>query len=54
LPEDPIIACIGPKTAQTAKELGFSVDIVASVHTAEGLVQAISNHLQKIDPHDTI
>jgi uroporphyrinogen-III synthase len=54
LPGNPIIACIGPKTAQTAKALGFSVAIAASVYTAEGLVQAISNHLQKIDPHDTI
>jgi uroporphyrinogen-III synthase len=54
LPNKPIIACIGPKTTQTAKELGFSVAIVASVFTAEGLVQAISNHLQKINPHDTI
>ncbi len=54
LPGNPIIACIGPKTAQTARELGFPVDIVAGVYTAEGLVQAIKNHLQKIDPHDKI
>lgn len=54
LPENPIIACIGPKTARTAKELGFSVEIVASVYTAEGLVQAISQHLLKKDPNDTI
>jgi uroporphyrinogen-III synthase len=54
LPGNPAIACMGPKTAQTALELGFSVDIVASVYTTEGLVQAISNHIQKAHPHDAI
>ncbi len=54
LPGNPLIACIGPKTAQIARELGFSVDIVASTHTAEGLVLAISTHFQKIRPHDSI
>jgi uroporphyrinogen-III synthase len=54
LPGDPIIACIGPKTAQAAQELGFIVDVIASKSTAEGLVQAISAHIQKIQSHDTI
>jgi uroporphyrinogen-III synthase len=54
LPGKPIIACIGPKTAQTAQGLGFSVDIVASTYTVDGLVLAISSHLQKIHPHGTI
>lgn len=54
LPGNPIIACIGPKTAQAAQELGLSVDIVANVYTVEGLVLAISSHLQKIHPHGTI
>ena len=35
------IACIGPITAQTARELRLEPDIVAEEHTIEGLVQAI-------------
>ena len=54
LPGDPIIACIGLKTAKSARELGFSTDIVAKVYTVEGLVLAISSHLQKIESHGTI
>ena len=52
LPGSPLIACIGPKTAQIARELGFPVEIVASTYTVEGLVQAISSQVQKIYPHD--
>ena len=32
LPGDPVIACIGPKTAQVASASGFRVDIVADPH----------------------
>jgi uroporphyrinogen III methyltransferase/synthase len=35
------IACIGPVTAQTARELGLRVDIVAAEHTIAGLVAAL-------------
>jgi uroporphyrinogen III methyltransferase/synthase len=35
------VACIGPITANTARELGIRVDIVASEHTIPGLVQAL-------------
>jgi len=37
----PLIACIGPITAQTARELGLPVDIEAAEHTVEGLVMAL-------------
>jgi uroporphyrinogen-III synthase len=53
LPGDPIIACIGPKTAQTAQELGFTVDIVASTYTVDGLVQAIASYFRKTHPHES-
>lgn len=43
--EGPLIACIGPVTAQTAQDLGLKVEIVAPQHTIEGLVQALKNHL---------
>ncbi|NLW45027.1 MAG: uroporphyrinogen-III C-methyltransferase [Syntrophomonadaceae bacterium] len=35
------VACIGPITAQTAREAGFEVDVVAAEYTIDGLVQAI-------------
>ena len=35
------VACIGPITAQTGRELGMRVDIIAAEYTAEGLVEAI-------------
>lgn len=37
----PIIACIGPITAQTARELGLDVTIEAREFTIDGLVEAI-------------
>lgn len=39
-----LIACIGPITAQTARELGLTPDIVAPEYTIEGLVKAIVSH----------
>ncbi|MBI4491839.1 MAG: uroporphyrinogen-III C-methyltransferase [Chloroflexi bacterium] len=39
--ERPMLACIGPVTARTARELGLRVDVEASVHTIEGLVEAL-------------
>jgi uroporphyrinogen-III synthase len=41
----PLIACIGPITAQTARELGLPVDIEATEHTVEGLVAALKERL---------
>jgi uroporphyrinogen-III synthase len=37
----PTIACIGPITSQTARELGLHVDIEAKEFTIDGLVEAI-------------
>jgi uroporphyrinogen-III synthase len=37
----PLIACIGPITADTARELGLRVDVMASEYTVEGLVAAL-------------
>jgi hydroxymethylbilane synthase len=41
LPDRVIVACIGPITAQTARELGLRVDIIAQEYTTRGLVEAI-------------
>ena len=38
------IACIGPVTAATARELGLQVDLEAPEHTVEGLVDALTGH----------
>jgi uroporphyrinogen III methyltransferase/synthase len=37
----PTVACIGPITAATARGLGLTVDVEASVHTIDGLVDAL-------------
>ena len=42
---DSLIACIGPVTSATARELGLRVDIEAEEHTVEGLAQSLVNHL---------
>jgi uroporphyrinogen III methyltransferase / synthase len=36
------IACIGPITAQTARELGLRVDVIAEEYTIQGLVNALA------------
>jgi len=41
LPEHTTIACIGPVTADTARELGLPVQVVAAEHTIDGLVAAL-------------
>lgn len=39
------VACIGPITAQTAREAGLRVDVVAEEYTIEGLVEALTQSL---------
>jgi uroporphyrinogen-III synthase len=43
---DPLIACIGPVTAATARELGLPADVVAHEYTIDGLLKALVSHLQ--------
>ncbi len=40
----PLVACIGPITAETARELGLRLDVVASEHTVPGLVAALREY----------
>ncbi len=40
-----VVAVIGPVTAQTARELGLRVDVVAGEHTVPGLIEALCAHL---------
>ncbi|HXH58847.1 uroporphyrinogen-III C-methyltransferase [Iamia sp.] len=41
----PVVACIGPVTAATARDLGLSVAVQADEHTIDGLVAALVAHL---------
>jgi len=41
------VACIGPKTADTAARAGLKVDIIAREHTVPGLVTAIEEYFRK-------
>ena len=41
-----VIACIGPITAQAAREMGLDVQIVATEYTIDGLVQALANYFE--------
>jgi len=45
LPGAPVIACIGPITAGTARELGLTVDMVAEEYTMNGLLSALERGL---------
>lgn len=46
------IACIGPITSQTARELGLDVQIEASEFTIDGLVETIVQHEETHDRTD--
>jgi len=40
----PVVACIGPVTAATARARGLRVDVEAAEHTIDGLVAALVEH----------
>ena len=42
--------CIGPVTAEAARQLGFRVVATAETHTIEGLVQAIGRYIASLGP----
>lgn len=48
------IACIGPITSQTARELGLNVDIEAKEFTIDGLVEAIVQYKEKVCQQQSI
>jgi uroporphyrinogen-III synthase len=41
------VACIGPITAQTVRELGLPVNVMATEYTMDGLVAALVKHFQE-------
>lgn len=44
---DALVACIGPVTADTVRELGLPVHVVAEPHTVEGLVAALRTAFER-------
>ncbi len=48
----PLIACIGPITAETARELGFEVDIVPEEYTLNALTGTIVQHFSRKARHE--
>ena len=44
----PVIACIGPITSQTARDLGLTVTIEAKEFTIDGLLEAIVKYEERI------
>ncbi len=49
----PVVACIGPVTADAARRAGLHVDVVAAEHSADGLVAALSAYLGAVVPPPT-
>jgi len=47
LPENVIVACIGPITADTARSLGLEPDVVSNEYTIDGLVAALLDYETK-------
>lgn len=47
IPKDTVIACIGPITAGTVRELGYDTEIMPDKYTVEALSQAISEHFSQ-------
>ncbi|MEO6200119.1 MAG: uroporphyrinogen-III synthase [Cryobacterium sp.] len=43
IPEQTLIACIGPRTAKDAAALGLRVDVVADARSTESLIEALVN-----------
>jgi len=43
-------ACIGPITAKAAISAGLQVHIIANTYTSEGLVTAIENYFEELEP----
>lgn len=45
-----IVACIGPITAQAAREAGYDVDVVAEDYTIDGLLHAVVKYFKAREP----
>ncbi len=39
-----LVVCIGPRTADVAREAGLTVGLIAHEATSEGIIQALTSH----------
>jgi len=46
LPGHPLVACIGPITAEAARALGCPATIIATEYTSDGLTEALQEHFR--------
>jgi uroporphyrinogen-III synthase len=44
LPNDPVVACIGPITARAAAANGFYIDLVAEEYTTAGMLESLEKY----------
>ena len=47
LPEETVVACIGPRTAFDARAAGLRVDLIAEDRSADSLVAALAEHAER-------
>uniref|UniRef100_A0A7C2I2S9 uroporphyrinogen-III C-methyltransferase n=1 Tax=Ammonifex degensii TaxID=42838 RepID=A0A7C2I2S9_9THEO len=48
--KDVAVASIGPVTSATAMKLGLKVDVEAKRYTIEGLIEALAEHFERMNP----
>ncbi len=48
LPNNPLVACIGPITEQAARDAGFQNIVTAKEYTTEGLIQIIGHSVGRV------
>ncbi|PZS30074.1 MAG: bifunctional uroporphyrinogen-III C-methyltransferase/uroporphyrinogen-III synthase [Pseudonocardiales bacterium] len=49
-----VVACIGPKTAETAREMGLSVDVQPETASVPALVEALAAHVRHLKETDGV
>ncbi len=49
-----VVACIGPKTAETAREMGLRVDVESEVASVSALVEALADHVRHLKETDGV
>ncbi|QPC84097.1 uroporphyrinogen-III synthase [Phototrophicus methaneseepsis] len=47
--KDVCIVCIGPKTADTAQQMGFNASLVPQTHTLEGIINALEHYFSTVE-----
>jgi uroporphyrinogen III methyltransferase/synthase len=49
IPNDPVVACIGPITARAAADKGFQIDLVAEQYTTIGMLGSLEKYYLELD-----